>query len=494
MQGRGMSSIVKHSAINVVLTRCHVGQVAPIDVLHDDILVSMFEFYVTGDGNRNTKRAVEAWQALVHVCRRWRCVVFASPRRLNLRLVCTPGTPARESLDAWPALPLIVQGNIYSTPLDDNIVVALGHSDRVCQIDLRCVVIGGLQWDKVLAAMQVPFPALTGLLHNLGYVTTSTIPDTFLGGSAPCLRSLDMDCIPFPGITNLLLSATHLARLDLSGIPSSGYVSPEAMATCLSGLTSLDNLSISHKFSYSRSHRRPSPITRSILPGLTTFQFNGVSEYLDDLVAQIDTPRLDHLFITFLDQMGFDTPHLIQFISRIPKFEEPNEAHFTLDANIDVQLLWASDDHATFHVEILYDDTGETPQPSSIAQVCAMCLPPLPTVENLRLGVFTEDLSEFDYSEDLENEQWLEVLRQFTAVKNLYLSKESTHSIAVALQEFIGSRITEILPNLQNIFVEELEPSEPHYKDIRQFVTARQLSARPIAISQIVTYSELRRR
>jgi hypothetical protein len=126
-----------------------------------------------------------------------------------------------------------------------------------------------------------------------------------------------------------------------------------------------------------------------------------------------------------------------------------------------------------------------------------MCLPPLPTVENLRLGVFTEDLSEFDYSEDLENEQWLEVLRQFTAVKNLYLSKESTHSIAVALQEFItfiGSRITEILPNLQNIFVEELEPSEPHYKDIRQFVTARQLSARPIAISQIVTYSELRRR
>ena len=46
-----MSSIVKHSAINVVLTRWHVGQVAPIDVLHDDILVSMFEFYVTGDGN-----------------------------------------------------------------------------------------------------------------------------------------------------------------------------------------------------------------------------------------------------------------------------------------------------------------------------------------------------------------------------------------------------------------------------------------------------------
>ena len=46
--------------------------------------------------DRFTKMAIEAWQSLVHVCRRWRCLVFESPRRLNLRLVCAQGTPARQ--------------------------------------------------------------------------------------------------------------------------------------------------------------------------------------------------------------------------------------------------------------------------------------------------------------------------------------------------------------------------------------------------------------
>ena len=46
--------------------------------------------------------------------------------------------PARESLDVWPALPLIVSSDVSSTSVD-NVIVALGHSDRVCQIDLSGV-------------------------------------------------------------------------------------------------------------------------------------------------------------------------------------------------------------------------------------------------------------------------------------------------------------------------------------------------------------------
>ncbi len=33
-----------------------------------------------------------------HVCQKWRSVVFGSPRRLNLRLLCTKRTPVREML------------------------------------------------------------------------------------------------------------------------------------------------------------------------------------------------------------------------------------------------------------------------------------------------------------------------------------------------------------------------------------------------------------
>jgi hypothetical protein len=224
-------------------------------------------------------------------------------------------------------------------------------------------------------------------------------------------------------------------------------------------------------------------VTRSILPDLKSFSFNGASEYLDDLVAQIDAPRLDHLFITFpLDEMNLDSPHLVQFISRTPRFQEPNEAHVTLDLNAEVKLLWASDDHARLRVEILYGDFDTDLQPSFIAQVYTMCLPPLPTVENLRLGlglglglgVFAEDLySDLDWTDNVESDEWLELLRPFTAVKSLYLCKEFQPDIASALQELVGGRTTEILPSLQNIFLANFEPSGPFREAIGWAVHCR---------------------
>jgi hypothetical protein len=85
----------------------------------------------------------------------------------------------------------------------------------------------------------------------------------------------------------------------------------------------------------------------------------------------------------------------------------------------------------------------------------------------------------------IENILWLELLLPFTAVKNLYLSKEFAPYIAAALQEVIGARITEVLPSLQNIFVERLQvkPSRPFQKNIWQFAGSRRQSGHPIAIS-----------
>jgi len=59
-------------------------------------------------------------------------------------------------------------------------------------------------------------------------------------------------------------------------------------------------------------------------PALSTLQFNGVSEYFEDLVAQIDAPLLNDISIIFLHQLVFDTPQLrsssdsslIQMVSR----------------------------------------------------------------------------------------------------------------------------------------------------------------------------------
>ena len=200
------------------------------------------------------KTEIEAWQSLVHVCRQWRNVVFGSPRRLNLRLVCKPKTPARDTLDVWPALPLLIWGSMFSSGADD-IIVALGHTNRVCQVELWNLE--DQQLDKVLAAMQVPFPQLTWLNLTSNGETPPVVPDSFLGGSAhPHLRHFELDGIPFPGLPKLHLSAAHLVCLFLSNIPHSGYISPEAMATLLSVLSSLYTLILEFQSPQSRPDRK----------------------------------------------------------------------------------------------------------------------------------------------------------------------------------------------------------------------------------------------
>jgi len=86
-------------------------------------------------------------------------------------------------------------------------------------------------------------------------------------------------------------------------------------------------------------------------------------------------------------------------------------------------------------------------------------------------------------SDAIENTLWLELLPPFTAVKNLYLAEEFAPGIAAALEELVGGRITEVLPSLQNIFIQELKPQGPFREHIEQFVAARQLSGHPVAIS-----------
>jgi hypothetical protein len=81
---------------------------------------------------------------------------------------------------------------------------------------------------------------------------------------------------------------------------------------------------------------------------------------------------------------------------------------------------------------------------------------------------------------------WLDLLRSFIAVKNLYLSEEFVPRIAPALQELVGGRTTEVLPVLENIFLEGFWPStgRPLQGDIENIVAARLLTSRPVAVSR----------
>jgi hypothetical protein len=447
-------------------------------VLPDDVLLEIFECY-----NDYTyppySREIEAWQTLIHVCRRWRNLVLESPRRLNLRLYCTLKTPTKDALDVWPALPLIVAGIIAFPPGRDNIIAALGQSNRVCGVFLEDLDLSG-QLENVLASMQVPFPELTDLrLFSYG-VTQTSIPDSFLGGSAPRLRSIELSGILFPGVPNFLWSATHLVRLSLADISRSVFISPEVMVPLLSVLSNLDTLEL--EFKSPLSFRGPEsrslhPRNRSILPALTKIHFKGATEYLEDLVTFIDAPQLDIFRITFcgtLDQNDFDTPRLAQFINRTPKLSK-RDAHVKFyDYDASVTLLARSGT-----LEISIPDR----KLSSIARVCNSSLPVPSTVEDLYIESGLTQTVWKNRAIPNTGTLWLQLLLPFTTVKNLYLSKEFAPGVAAALQELVGGRITEVLPSLQNIFVEGLEPSETFQENIGRFVAARQLSDHLIAIS-----------
>jgi F-box-like len=448
-----------------------------IDVLPDDVLLEIFDFYMVPSGGYS-KTTIEAWQSLIHVCRRWRYLIFGSPRRLNLRLYCTPFTPTRDKLDVWPALPLVVASGDTGLPSSctDNIIAALEQSNRVCDASLESLE--DWQLEEVLAAMQVPFPELTFLQLSPDHETSSVIPDSFLGGSAPRLRYFDLDGIPFPGLPNLLLSATQLVTHYLSNIPDSGYISPEAMVALLSVLSSLERLSLRFEYLQSRpvsESRSLPPIKRAILPALSSLYFKGVSAYLEEIVTHIDAPQLDVMGITLFNQIS--TPRLAQFINRTPILRAGDKArvgfynwHASVELLARVRILY-----------ILISCREPDRQLSSVAQVFNP-LHSLSTVERLYIGSRNSQL----VWNNIQNTLWLQLLLPFSAVKNLYVSKGFAPSIVAALKEPVGrlgGKIQEVLLSLQNIFVEALEPSGPLQENIGQFVAARQLSDHPVAIS-----------
>ena len=192
-----------------------IGRLITFDMFPGDVLLEIFYFYVGEDISMYERFDGKlGWMKLAHVCRGWRSVIFQSPRRLNLRLLCTSKTRTRDMLDIWPPLPLIIDNTCKSGRLD-NVIAALEHNDRVCQIDLQCLKRSELEFITSSAAMDKPFPELTNLyfaVDKYDIELESILPDSFLGGTTPRLRSLNL-CIPFPGLPKLLLSATRLVHL-----------------------------------------------------------------------------------------------------------------------------------------------------------------------------------------------------------------------------------------------------------------------------------------
>ena len=384
----------------------------------------------------------------------------------------------------WPPLPIIVTNYriTYTTMPGDYFDAVIMHPDRICEIHL--VLLTSSQLQRLASARQEQFPAL---IHLTVYVEDDqrapALPDGFLGGSTPRLQTLDFDSIPFPALPKLLLSATDLVYLTLDHIPHSGYFSPEALVTGLAVSANLMHLIIGFESPLSRPNReirRPLQPARIILPTLTRFQFQGVSEYLEDVLAQIDAPLIDSIWITFFHQLIFDIPQLAHFMRRTPRFQTLNEAHVDFnDSGVQVATLPLSralDEKSRLRISCKKLDW----QLSSLAQVFTSFFPSIDMVEHLY--IYRPRNLPSQWQDDIENGQWLEILDPFTAVTDLYVCKEFAQCITPALQELVEERVMDVLPALESLFLEELQPPGPVQEAIGQFVAARRVLGHPVAV------------
>lgn len=443
----------------------------PIHVLPDDILLGIFDQY-RGNNKYFTPKMLKP---LVHVCRRWRDIIFASPRGLHLRLVCDSDvrTPVKELLDVWPAWPIIVRYSPGNKEGEGNVIAALEHHHHISRIAFRGLTSRVL--GRFTAMMQEPFPTLTDLHLRSVDETRCVIPDAFLGRSAPQLQIFLLDGIAFPALPGLLASAIHLTKLRLEKIPDSGYIPPDVMATCLSVFLKLDELAITFQSPRPSPSQTPPPLTHAVLPALTYFRFGGDTRYLEDLISRIRAPNLDYLNIWFFMSPVVAVPQLCNFINGAEGLKELQRAYVVLDP-WSVRLSLGPP--TSLDLVTRCDRLDE--RVSWIVKLCDALSHLLGNVRCLEIHGGADSPSEPQGG--VEPSQWLQLFRPFATVQGLYVTKKLGPLVAHALQEFTWERGTEVLPALRCLLLGGFDQYESVMKVMEPFIAARRLSDHPVVV------------
>ena len=448
----------------------------------DEVLLDIFDFYrqdvmcspYSWAGNWR-------WHTLVHVCRRWRHIVLTSSGRLDLRLLCTVGRPVTKYLDCWPpTLPIAILYNFpqFSSPHPEDerdVLTALENPDRVCSIELFA---SNELLAKVSRVMQVPFPALKNLsLRPMNPFTPAPIvSEGFLGGSAPGLQKFSFSGEPPSALPNFLLSCRGLVDLQLLCVPYPDQFLPELIVTTLSNLSRLKILNIGLNGFLTFTPRR-SHLPRLTFSALSEFTFTGSGEYLEDLLARIDTPFIQRIDIRFHRPLS-DAPQLCQFIFRTEGLRSQNQA--TIKRGRSINLMFRQAGRSTgspmvryppittknCNISLLVEDWQ-----ASVIQFCLQLTPLLSGVKWLTVESTAEQALP---QEVVGPADWLDLFRPFSAVEELYVGRLLGSPVALSLAGATGQ--AEMLPALRSVFFQDAKEFALVEETIKSFFAARRLS------------------
>ena len=437
-----------------------------IGTLSDKVLLNIFSHFLD-DSPRH-------WPRLVHICRRWRGIVFASHRALHLRLFCIPGTPVSKTLDCWPTLPIVVQYGGYlaldpPAPQDEgNVIAALKQSDRVSSISLT--VTSSLL--EKLSVIEEPFLELETLVLLSRDIVPLTLPSAFRWGSR--LRCLRLTRI-FPSLLQLY-SSENLVDLQLYEVLDPQYFFQ--VTDALSAMTRLQSLSLHFLFAPDRALLPHVPSEkRVVLPALIRLNFRGVTKYLEDLVARIDAPHLGDIEIEvkFLKESIFDLSKLSEFIDRIKMHKSHRRAHILLSER-------------AFYISLIRPGT---PTCIKLRVICNRFSEQLYTMARIYIGLSTVLLNVEDLRisatrrsswEDVTGHQWLMLINPFTGVKWFHIAENLSTDIVHALH-LPDNSVTPALPALHKLYIPQ--PGARHAplsEAVVSFMTSRWLSGHHVVV------------
>ncbi|KAN0134712.1 hypothetical protein V8E53_007497 [Lactarius tabidus] len=448
--------------------------------LPDDVLLEMFKYHRLA----SLTSAPWKWYKLAQVCRRWRFVVFAYPRLLDLRIVSTNNNSIREIPDFWPAaLPVIMRYRSPSAEDEDDILDILKNPARICEMDIDITF---SLFEKCATLFEQSFPTLEYLRLKSwetvpGGRQALVLPDNSLGSSTLRLRVVHLQDTLFPTLPRLLSASENLVSLQLKNIPASAILTAQDLAVGLSSATKLESLKIDiYGALVSRSPTRNGLEPRTVLPALLEFQFAGESSYLNALASRIDTPIIAQIGVTFFRSFdGYDTDELCGLFARgeelrssrrretqIQFFGQPTVFmhHFTRlpssPGSFRVQLVGRGRprDHVAF-----------------VTQICRgfQSLGIMHKVTQVEIDEHSH------WPLELVTAHWVNLLRALSGVKRLHVIDTLVSYVVSTLAEVSGEETGEILPALRDLHLQG-EPGTS--AAIEPFITARKLYGLPISV------------
>ena len=351
------------------------------------------------------------------------------------------GNSVTHSLECSPLLPLNLHYDLIGPSFqsskddEDDIIVLLQHLERVYILRLRLSL---STWYSIAAATLVMPVSCTCIEHiclDSGDRRTGLLlPDVFLKGHSPRLRTLVMIGVFPPSLSSLLLSPTRLAWLVLDGIPDSSHLPLSELLMHLSDMPQLQYLNIG--FLSATRHRRlegeVSSLDRVALPHLQKFHFRGVCAYLESLVTNLDAAAVYELFFTPFFQLEYTFSHLSAFLRRTRRFGfDGIRINFwpeglTICATPTVSP--SPKDVLCIRIPCARLDF----QVASAAQICRALMPNFGNMEDLFVK-HSQDLLPTQSHGEVEPTLWRELLSQFRGMKTLWISSALVPEVTASM-------------------------------------------------------------